>query len=593
MQVKRITARNMRLALQAVREQLGPDAVILSNKRVGNTVELLCSLEPQAQTQTQTQTQTKTTQESQPLQQSQFEQQVQLEQQTQTISSPNSASAMEQAAIDQIGDVNINDMGSIKSALSKLGSKVQRRQPNNEPELTDEYSHVQAENPQSINTQGMSRLEKELSIQNETLRQRAQEIERRLAQKRFQESRSSQSDAAQTDVTQVESVESNEFDQGFHSDLAELESVRMSAPQFNDSHFDRFQQASQASALEVANLALEKQRQDANEQIASLREELSSMRQLFQMQWEGMGWNRYCEQDPQRAEFWRRLSQIGLEPSTIKTLLDTADFAPVDMSNKQQVSENWDQLIELLTYTLDTCDQESILTGGVHAFVGPTGVGKTTTIGKLAARYVLANGNQDIVLISTDTYRIAAHDQLKAIGRILDVPVHILDKPDMLPDMLKRYRNKSLVLIDTAGLGANQDKQSEQLTWLSSLQDTIQTWLLLSATAQFEVLENTLNLYKEAQVTGCILTKVDEAPQLGAALSIISESGLALHSVTDGQKIPDDLHHADAKQLVGEALKRTRDDVNEEVLAMDFADLARGQRAYNQGGVSADAMNLT
>lgn len=589
MQVKRITARNMRLALQAVREQLGPDAVILSNKRVGNTVELLCSLEPQ----TQTQAQTKTTQESQPLQQSQFEQQVQLEQQTQTVSSPNSASAMEQAAIDQIGDVNINDMGSIKSALSKLGSKVQRRQPNNEPELTDEYSHVQAENPQSINTQGMSRLEKELSIQNETLRQRAQEIERRLAQKRFQESRSSQSDAAQTDVTQVESVESNEFDQGFHSDLAELESVRMSAPQFNDSHFDRFQQASQASALEVANLALEKQRQDANEQIASLREELSSMRQLFQMQWEGMGWNRYCEQDPQRAEFWRRLSQIGLEPSTIKTLLDTADFAPVDMSNKQQVSENWDQLIELLTYTLDTCDQESILTGGVHAFVGPTGVGKTTTIGKLAARYVLANGNQDIVLISTDTYRIAAHDQLKAIGRILDVPVHILDKPDMLPDMLKRYRNKSLVLIDTAGLGANQDKQSEQLTWLSSLQDTIQTWLLLSATAQFEVLENTLNLYKEAQVTGCILTKVDEAPQLGAALSIISESGLALHSVTDGQKIPDDLHHADAKQLVGEALKRTRDDVNEEVLAMDFADLARGQRAYNQGGVSADAMNLT
>lgn len=591
MQVKRITARNMRLALQAVREQLGPDAVILSNKRVGNTVELLCSLEPQ----TQTQAQTKTTQESQPLQQSQFEQQVQLEQQTQTVSSPNSASAMEQAAIDQIGDVNINDMGSIKSALSKLGSKVQRRQPNNnnEPEPTDEYSHVQAENPQSINTQGMSRLEKELSIQNETLRQRAQEIERRLAQKRFQESRSSQSDAAQTDVTQVESVESNEFDQGFHSDLAELESVRMSAPQFNDSHFDRFQQASQASALEVANLALEKQRQDANEQIASLREELSSMRQLFQMQWEGMGWNRYCEQDPQRAEFWRRLSQIGLEPSTIKTLLDTADFAPVDMSNKQQVSENWDQLIELLTYTLDTCDQESILTGGVHAFVGPTGVGKTTTIGKLAARYVLANGNQDIVLISTDTYRIAAHDQLKAIGRILDVPVHILDKPDMLPDMLKRYRNKSLVLIDTAGLGANQDKQSEQLTWLSSLQDTIQTWLLLSATAQFEVLENTLNLYKEAQVTGCILTKVDEAPQLGAALSIISESGLALHSVTDGQKIPDDLHHADAKQLVGEALKRTRDDVNEEVLAMDFADLARGQRAYNQGGVSADAMNLT
>lgn len=584
MQVKRITARNMRLALQAVREQLGPDAVILSNKRVGNTVELLCSLEPQ----TQTQAQTKTTQESQPLQQSQFEQQVQLEQQTQTASSPNSASAMEQAAIDQIGDVNINDMGSIKSALSKLGSKVQRRQPNNEPELTDEYSHEQAENPQSINTQGMSRLEKELSIQNETLRQRAQEIERRLAQKRFQESRSSQSDTAQ-----VENVESNEFDQGFHSDLAELESVRMSAPQFNDSHFDRFQQASQASALEVANLALEKQRQDANEQIASLREELSSMRQLFQMQWEGMGWNRYCEQDPQRAEFWRRLSQIGLESSTIKTLLDTADFAPVDMSNKQQVSENWDQLIELLTYTLDTCDQESILTGGVHAFVGPTGVGKTTTIGKLAARYVLANGNQDIVLISTDTYRIAAHDQLKAIGRILDVPVHILDKPDMLPDMLKRYRNKSLVLIDTAGLGANQDKQSEQLTWLSSLQDTIQTWLLLSATAQFEVLENTLNLYKEAQVTGCILTKVDEAPQLGAALSIISESGLALHSVTDGQKIPDDLHHADAKQLVGEALKRTRDDVNEEVLAMDFAELARGQRAYNQGGVGADAMNLT
>lgn len=550
MQVKRITARNMRLALQAVREQLGPDAVILSNKRVGNTIELLCSLEPQV---------------------------------------PAPAPEEHAPATDQIdiSDLNINDMGSIKSALSKLGNKVQRRQPainsneiesnNGELESTDALANPQADMNQPVNTQGMSRLEKELSMQNESMRQRAQEIERRLAQKRFQESRSEQSSSVQ-----AASIPNN---------MAQVENV--DSTQFEPSHFDRFQQASQASALEVANLALEKQRQDANEQIASLREELSSMRQLFQMQWEGMGWNRYCEQDPQRAEFWRRLSQIGLESSTIKTLLDTADFEPVEMSNKQQVSDNWDQLVELLTYTLDTCDQESILTGGVHAFVGPTGVGKTTTIGKLAARYVLANGNQDIVLISTDTYRIAAHDQLKAIGRILDVPVHILDKPEMLPDMLKRYRNKSLVLIDTAGLGANQDKQSEQLTWLNSLQDTIQTWLLLSATAQFEVLENTLNLYREAQVTGCILTKVDEAPQLGAAISIISESGLALHSVTDGQKIPDDLHHADAKQLVSEALKRTRDEVNDEVLAMDFADLARGQRAYNQGGASVRAMNLT
>lgn len=581
MQVKRITARNMRLALQAVKEQLGDDAVILSNKRVGNTVELLCSLEPQLSTEQPQQPQ---------IEQQQFQQQIEQKIPADPVS------AIDQTTMAQLGDVNINDVGSIKSALSKLGSKVQRRQPNSinpnpnpnpnhESELNDSFENMQAEMSQSANRQGMSRLEKELSIQNDTMRQRAQEIERRLAQKRFQESRTEQRDTAQ-----VENVETymEEDATGFNN-----RSQFNNTTQFDDAQFDRLQQANQASALEVANLALEKQRQDANEQIASLREELSSMRQLFQMQWEGMGWNRYCEQDPQRAEFWRRLSQMGLESSTIKTLLDTADFAPVEMNNKQQLSDNWDQLIELMAYTIDTCDEESILTGGVHAFVGPTGVGKTTTIGKLAARYVLANGNQDIVLISTDTYRIAAHDQLKAIGRILDVPVHILEKPEMLPDMLKRYRNKSLVLIDTAGLGANQDKQSEQLTWLSSLKDTLNTWLLLNATAQYDVLENTLDLYREADLCGCILTKVDEAPQLGAALSIMSESGLALHSITDGQKIPDDLHQADAKQLVFEALNRSKETVSDELMAIEFASVNRAQSAYNRGGVSVGAMNLT
>ncbi|MDB5866682.1 MAG: flhF [Betaproteobacteria bacterium] len=194
--------------------------------------------------------------------------------------------------------------------------------------------------------------------------------------------------------------------------------------------------------------------------------------------------------------------------------------------------------------------------GGVYALVGPTGVGKTTTVAKLAARAVVRFGASKVALLTTDSYRVGAHDQLRIYGRILGVPVHAIRDGKDLAEVLAGLTDRHIVLIDTIGMSQRDRALAEQAAMLAGCGD-VKRLLLVQTTANARTLEQVVTAYKKTGVDGCILTKIDEAASIAPALDVVIRHQLPVHYVTDGQRVPEDLQLPDAAALVREALQPT------------------------------------
>lgn len=221
-----------------------------------------------------------------------------------------------------------------------------------------------------------------------------------------------------------------------------------------------------------------------------------------------------------------------------------------------RLDNSWKSALKGIATALVAEGREWMDRGGIYAMVGATGAGKTTTLGKLAARYVLKYGADSVALITTDRYRVAAHEQLFVFGRILGVPVRVVDESNNLDSLLDELSDKRLVLIDTAGLNASDRGWQEQMDELASSRHPIQTYLLMAATSQARIMKSTWHLYKMMGLAGCVITKLDEALTVGEVLEFIMDSQLPMAYYTDGQKIPQDLHRAGAGALVKLAVRR-------------------------------------
>jgi flagellar biosynthesis protein FlhF len=198
--------------------------------------------------------------------------------------------------------------------------------------------------------------------------------------------------------------------------------------------------------------------------------------------------------------------------------------------------------------------EDLVARGGAYALVGPTGVGKTTTVAKLAARCVVRHGAAALGLVTTDSYRIGAFDQLRIYGRILGVPVHAANDEMDLEQALGALAGKHLVLVDTVGMGQRDARMREHLALLA--RPRVQRVLVLSAAAQAEAIEDAILAYRDSGLAGIALTKIDEAVKLGGALDAAIRHKLALLAVANGQRVPEDLHPAHAAYLVDRALRR-------------------------------------
>ena len=186
--------------------------------------------------------------------------------------------------------------------------------------------------------------------------------------------------------------------------------------------------------------------------------------------------------------------------------------------------------------------------------LGATGVGKTTTVAKLAARYILRHGKGRVGLISTDNYRVGAHEQLRSYARIMGAPLSIASDLQSLKEALNKFKDKDLVLIDTAGMNKQDMELNKQMLQLKQGTRRIQSYLVLATNSQRGVLNDSAQAFTNFRLSGCILTKVDETTSLGGALSVAVEHDLPIAYYNDGQKVPEDIHPARAHKLVARSV---------------------------------------
>ncbi len=281
--------------------------------------------------------------------------------------------------------------------------------------------------------------------------------------------------------------------------------------------------------------------------LVAMREELSLMRSMMSEQLKGIGWERFSEKDPTRAMLSRRFSTLGINQSIANRLIPQV--------NKQQDAECcWQNLLALLAKSISINSKALLTHGGVFAFMGPSGAGKTTTIAKLAARYVIKHGVDSVALISTDNYRISAQQHLGSFARLLGIPMLCVSAKHSLDNLLTQTRSKKLVLIDTAGMSRKDADIAAQLKILKQSSHEIKRFLLIPATNQSAVVKQSIDLFQPYAPYAVIISKLDEAASLGEVLSLVIENMLPVAFTTDGQRVPEDIRVARNHHLVSKAV---------------------------------------
>ena len=279
--------------------------------------------------------------------------------------------------------------------------------------------------------------------------------------------------------------------------------------------------------------------------------EMREMRSALESQLTTIAWGNIQQHSPLKSEMLSRLLHAGfsamLSRKIIENLQSSLDRVEAMTWIKRILSKN---IIGLES------ESETLDNGGIFALIGPTGVGKTTTIAKLAARYVMKHGTEKLGLITTDAYRIGGHEQLRIYGKILGVMVHAVKDEDDLKIALNELKGKHTILIDTVGVGQRDSKVAEQISMLTNSNNRIKRLLCLNATSNGETLADVINAYKGNGLDGCIITKVDEATTIGNVLDLIVRQKIKLYYTTNGQRVPEDIHLADKEKLIEHALKQ-------------------------------------
>lgn len=276
-------------------------------------------------------------------------------------------------------------------------------------------------------------------------------------------------------------------------------------------------------------------------EIRQLRQEVAGMRQVIEREM-----NRFTDERlrgcPVRATALDLMDEYGFDAGLAR---DVAMQIPLET----EAHRGRGLMLGLISRKLPIAPVDPLEEGGVIALVGPTGAGKTTTIAKLASRFAEKHAPRDVALVTTDTARIGAREQLYGYGRQLGIAVHEANSGTDLDQLLERLKDYKLVLIDTAGLGPRDRALAAQLQWLRAARQ-VRTLLVLPANTSLGDMDEVVRRFGAANLQGLVLSKLDETGRFGNALSVAVDHALPITWVTDGQDVPEDLHRASAANLV-------------------------------------------
>ncbi|MBR9874242.1 flagellar biosynthesis protein FlhF [Vibrio sp. J1-1] len=484
MKIKRFFAKDMRTALLQVKEELGAEAVIMSNKKVAGGVAIVAAIDSESNS-------------SSPQASAQ---------QNRATSLPNrynehrqmSSSTAERFQERSLEEDKISLRSNKTDSHEKSGSMTQRfasmlKHYSGGKEDSDEYV---AENEDSLSAL--------LKRQNK-----------------------------QRDEYSKERPVPYQPDSPLAKLIAQDDRFEPPKPKLDPTRYDR-RRPSDA-------------RDDSPTELENMREEMTSIRRLLEHQVSGLMWQEVERREPLRAMLIKRLERMGVSPELADQM---ACYIPEDT----KPARAWKALLSLVADQIHIPKQDILKRGGVVALLGPTGVGKTTTVAKLAARAAMEYGADNVALVTTDTYRIGAHEQLSIYGRIMGCPVRVAKDSKELADVIYQLRNRRLILVDTAGMGQRDVRLTEQLdTLMQESGEVIHSYLVLPATAQRRVLQETLDHFRRIPLSGCIMTKLDESLSLGEFISVVIQNALPVAYIANGQRVPEDIVIAQPKYMLAKA----------------------------------------
>jgi flagellar biosynthesis protein FlhF len=300
--------------------------------------------------------------------------------------------------------------------------------------------------------------------------------------------------------------------------------------------------------------------------------ELNALRRMLETQLATLAWNDLTRRAPVHTEVLKVVSALGVTVELAAQLVSQLP-ARLELAEAQRLA------LAHLAHRVPTMPERWMEQGGVIALVGATGVGKTSTIAKIAARWVMHRGNQDLALVCADNSRIGAHEHLQSIARLLGVPSYSVDNITELPRLLGDLGRRRLVLIDTAGIGQRDARLAEELATIANIGHRLETALVLAASSQAGAVEQTIQRFAAVKPTACLITKLDEAASIGGLLSAVVRAQLPVAYVTDGQRVAEDMHPARGHRLVARAVQLAKISgatADEDLLSRRFGGIAHG-----------------
>ena len=274
-----------------------------------------------------------------------------------------------------------------------------------------------------------------------------------------------------------------------------------------------------------------------------IADELHAMKTLIEDRFNTLTWLGQGRQNPIQSNLMLKLIRAGYSPTLARTVLER-------MPEELDAAESVRWVMDILERNLKTDEASDPIhvEGGIYALIGSTGVGKTTTAAKLAGLCAQKYGAASVGLITLDTYRVGAHEQLRAYGRMLGVVAHLAHDRAAFQDLLNLLTNKKMVLVDTTGLAPSDPRKRDMLEALNL--PKVNRLLVLNAGSHGDTLDDVVSSFKSSGIQQAILSKIDEAAKVGPALDAIIRHQLVLRGVTMGQKVPEDWEPADAAKLV-------------------------------------------
>ncbi len=309
------------------------------------------------------------------------------------------------------------------------------------------------------------------------------------------------------------------------------------------------------------------QQAESNLMIDEVKGELKNLRDLMASQLNVLEWDRFNQRHPVRSVLLNLMTELGLGTDICEMIFEKLGVLNDDPHKV------WQKALGILATSIPIQQNDFLTQGGRIALVGSTGVGKTTTIAKLAARFAHTHGKRSVALISTDNFRVGAQDQLQHFARLLEIPLLTANNSEELTDSLKMLEDKYLVLIDTAGMSQTDVRLSEQFHKLQHGSPEIEPYLVLSANTQLAALNETVKSFSRVKLAGTIVTKLDESASLGGILTASIRHQLPISYCGTGQRVPEDLQMAKNHRLVSKAvslMQNYTEQVDKETLAFRY-----------------------